>query len=658
MDACTASELVAAALPEFTPGAEPTDAAASGRAADEVPRSEAAGNEPAANDAAANEAARGDPLRERWDLHAPRWEYPSFTMLELRELVLRGEGGPEKFERALAQAACMRSALELSLGAIFATFTEGDRLARQGFSNLGDLTENLFGVRRRAAQVAAQLAKALRERPLLRAAAYEGLVTPSAALAVLPVAVGDDEERWVEEAKVQPVRKLKQLVKEALKERKALPGPDAAAEQAEADEEPWVRLRVPISDEDHADLRSAMALAGELVESSHRHVQLEALAQEYLSEHPGDESVAAEAERAVERRLHPLDVQTKRDAAEAKLEDETSHWEVLDPVHAVAALDVDPNALATDDELMATGLGIASELKAWDDFMGWCSAVVKGTHTHREAGFVDFRHYATERLGVPARTIETRAALEKHLWEKPELRVAKEMGLTYSKLLLLKEVPQVDLLKMAQRAEKLTVIELREAIQAKADAQMSALKFFEARVPRSVAVLLEQAFQVSLMRRVPEERPTEESAPCVDGCEHDGKHGKDKGTPKPPAEPPAEPRLDGPFLGELARHFIQAWCNERTKPKTVSQKQRAKYRRCQFPGCSRRSCQGHHIEFRSRGGSEDDWNRMPLCAYHHLVVVHEGFATITGIFPDAVEFRVNGVVWKDGQFGRRRSERV
>ncbi|MFO0584551.1 MAG: HNH endonuclease signature motif containing protein [Anaeromyxobacter sp.] len=204
------------------------------------------------------------------------------------------------------------------------------------------------------------------------------------------------------------------------------------------------------------------------------------------------------------------------------------------------------------------------------------------------------------------------------------------MGLTYSKLLLLKEVPQDEILELAKQAETLTVVELKEAVQQKADAQMSASKRFRAWVPRRVAVLLEQAFLASLALPVtPEEAQTPQS--CT---------------------------LDGVFLVKLADHFLMAWGGDRMPPKTVSQKQRAKYHRCCFPGCSRRSAHGHHIEFRSQGGSEDDWNRIPLCAYHHLVVVHEGFATITGIFPEAVEVRVGGVVWKDAQFGRTRAERV
>ena len=577
--------------------------------------------------------ARRDPLAERWDLRAPRAVYPTFTLAELREMVHRGEGGPDAYERALAQGARMARALELGLGALLARLTEGDRLGRLGFSNVGDFAENLLGMRRRTAQVAVQLARGLAERPLLSGAVDAGLVSPAAALVVLPVACGEDEERWVERARVETVRRLAKLVKAALRERARLPGPDAAAEQAEAAEEPWVHLRVPISDADRADLDRALALAGELMETPHRFAQLEALAQEYLSEHPGSEGIAAEAEQNVERRLHPLDVQTKRDAAEAALEAETDQWVFLDPVCPIPAVDLDPSAYATPEELATMAVALAHERKAWDDLMGHCSAVVKGTHTHRALGFADFRHYARERLGLAPRTVETRAALEKQLWQRPELAVAKDMGLNYSKLLLLRAVPQVDTLSWAMKAEKLTVVELQEAVRVKADAQMSARKVFEAWVPRSVAVLLEQAFLASFLAEV----PAEEAGEAGPRCPH---------------------CLDGAFLGKLARHFLLAWGGDRMPARTVSQKQRRRFPRCCFPGCSRRSCHGHHIAYRSRGGSDDPSNTLPLCAYHHLVVVHQGFAQIFGRVAEDLEFFVDGVKWEDAKFGRNRAERV
>ena len=392
MDACAASELVGETAPEITPGDDPAGAAS-------------------------NDIARRDPLGDRWDLRAPRWDLPSFTLLELRELWARGDGGLEKYERALAQGSRMLRALRLSRAEVLARFTEGHRIGRMGFSNLGDFAENLLGTRRRAAQVEVQLSRELRTRPLLKAAVHAGTVSPSAALAVLPVTPADDEALWVERAAELPVRRLRQEVKRALTERKALDGEKAPAETTEppkevaaeemkdvhapeesvtADpaEEPWLELDVPISDAGSERVHKALALAGELVESPHRFVQLEALAQEFLSEHPGDPWDVKGADLAVDRRLNPLDLPTKRDAAEAKLEAETSSWEFLEPVVPVPALELDPFDGATDEDLYGTVVGLSQEIKSWEDLIGFCSAVVKGARIHKEAGFVDFRHYA------------------------------------------------------------------------------------------------------------------------------------------------------------------------------------------------------------------------------------------------------------------------
>ncbi|MBO0785818.1 MAG: DUF222 domain-containing protein [Actinobacteria bacterium] len=45
---------------------------------------------------------------------------------------------------------------------------------------------------------------------------------------------------------------------------------------------------------------------------------------------------------------------------------------------------------------------------------------------------------------------------------------------------------------------------------------------------------------------------------------------------------------------------------------------------CGFPGCSTPAslCEIHHIIPRSRGGPAALWNLIPLCSFHHLVVIH------------------------------------
>jgi hypothetical protein len=76
--------------------------------------------------------------------------------------------------------------------------------------------------------------------------------------------------------------------------------------------------------------------------------------------------------------------------------------------------------------------------------------------------------------------------------------------------------------------------------------------------------------------------------------------------------------------------------------------------RCMAPGCTSRSrLEEHHLIFRSHGGGDEDWNRVPDCRFHHVRGAHGGLATCRGRAP-------LDVVWtlgRDGIGGRFRNER-
>lgn len=56
--------------------------------------------------------------------------------------------------------------------------------------------------------------------------------------------------------------------------------------------------------------------------------------------------------------------------------------------------------------------------------------------------------------------------------------------------------------------------------------------------------------------------------------------------------------------------------------------------RCAPPGCTSRSnLQEHHYEHRSRGGSQEEWNKGCLCAFHHLRGEHGDLASCRGRAP-------------------------
>jgi len=61
--------------------------------------------------------------------------------------------------------------------------------------------------------------------------------------------------------------------------------------------------------------------------------------------------------------------------------------------------------------------------------------------------------------------------------------------------------------------------------------------------------------------------------------------------------------------------------------------------RCAVPGCmSRRNLQDHHIRFRSAGGSNEEGNRITLCAFHHLRCLHTGRLRVRGRAPQGLVF--------------------
>ena len=147
------------------------------------------------------------PGGQPWPALAPPGRPPEpCNPAELRALVLGGVGGEadsEACEKLLALAARAEGALDLAIGDGLAALCLGDRLIRLGFSNLGDYAREVLGIQERTAQAMAHLSRELRTRPLLRAAVRAGEVRPRSAQAVLPVADGDAEARWVERARLR-----------------------------------------------------------------------------------------------------------------------------------------------------------------------------------------------------------------------------------------------------------------------------------------------------------------------------------------------------------------------------------------------------------------------------------------------------------------------
>jgi 5-methylcytosine-specific restriction endonuclease McrA len=263
---------------------------------------------------------------------------------------------------------------------------------------------------------------------------------------------------------------------------------------------------------------------------------------------------------------------------------------------------------------------LAARHAAWDKVVGYCAYFVKRSGLWKLLGFASYEHYCEERLGLSARTVEQRAAVERRIWEMPALRAARDEGLAYEKVRLLSRLPRREVERWIPRARQLTCVALRADLEDRDEAQMRAARGLRARVPVRVALLLQAAFR---------------------------------------AVRAAEGRLldDGTCLVRVARHFIETWKPHVRKARTLSQKVRERdLGRCRVPGCSRRAVHAHHIVSRSRGGPDTAENLVALCGCHHLRGIHGGYIRVRGQAPDRLAWEVGGSVWRDGDFGTRSAE--
>ena len=507
---------------------------------------------------------------------------------ELRALVLGGETDSDAIERVLAHVARRAGALDLAIGDGLAALTQGERLVSLGFSCLADYAREVLGIGERRAQAMARLSRALRSRPLLRAAVMAGEVRTRHAETVLPVAIGDAEAGWVERARNETVRALEAAVGEA----------GAAGEPDEA----WTRLRVRLSPEGRATVDEALAIAGRLLPGSARAQRLEAMAQEYLGEHPleaGDDGAGGVggAFRPDPRRQERL---------EAQLEQETERWAFLDRVPGVPAPGAGFDDAAGAREIDARLQELGALRDGWDDLLGFCAHALKRSGLCGIAGFASFDHYCKERLALSARAVEQRAALERRLWAVPALRAARDAGLSYERVRLLSRLPDREIPGWIARARGLTCVALRAVLDRREEAQLRAAMALRAGLPERTALLLRAAFR---------------AVRAVEGRLLD----------------------DGRCLVAVARHFVETWRAHVKRPRTPSQCVRERdLDRCQVPGCSRCAAHAHHVDPRSRGGGDEPANLVALCACHHLRGVHGGWLRVRGTAPGSLVWEVAG----------------
>jgi hypothetical protein len=511
-------------------------------------------------------------------------------LLQLRQ----GDREADACERALAWSARTRGAIDAALAEGLAVLQQGDRLPRLG-CHLDDYGREVLDLGQRATEGLARLGRGLRTRSLLREALRSGRVGLRAAQTVLEVATGEEERAWVERAERLTVRELEALVRRA----------GAAPED---EDEPWYRLQVGLADEERELFDEALELAGELRPGASRLERLEAMAQELASALPEDPDLPDDA------KLHAACDALRRFGPEAseraaRLEGETERWACLPEIGAQPAVDVSIAPEDSAEEVDRKLRALAGLRAQCEDLLGSLAAGVKASGLWRLLGFATFRQYVVERLRLPPRSVEQRAAVEERLWRSPGLQEGRRQRLTFEKLRLLSRLPEPEVKPWLPRAHALTCIALRRALEGEEERQLRARRQLRAPLPLRLAALL--AGVVHAVRAAVGGIVT--AATC---------------------------------LTVMAAHFVEVWGGSAPR-KTRSRKVRERDEgSCQVPGCSRRAEHAHHVTFRSQGGGDDLENQASLCGFHHLRCVHGGFLAVTGRAPDGLRWFLGGVAWE------------
>jgi hypothetical protein len=108
------------------------------------------------------------------------------------------------------------------------------------------------------------------------------------------------------------------------------------------------------------------------------------------------------------------------------------------------------------------------------------------------------------------------------------------------------------------------------------------------------------------------------------------------------------------FFGFLCEDFCRIWLPALRRERLTESGELPEYFgvyrrdafRCASPVCTRRDVTPHHLQFRSRGGGDEDENVTSLCVWCHLHGVHEGRI--------AAEPPASRIHWRIGRMGTLR----
>ncbi|MFQ5844899.1 MAG: hypothetical protein ACE5JG_07920 [Planctomycetota bacterium] len=318
-----------------------------------------------------------------------------------------------RVDAAAVRVARGRGAIDVAIRETLVRLFRGDRLLQLGYARQVDYARERLGMPARTMFLWVRLARGLSQRPLLRRAVVAGAVSPHKALAILPLAVREDEGPWTAAAMTGTLAELEEAVR------------SAGREPPEVFEAESLWLRMTPAQQDRLD--AAIALAQQAMGfGAPRWQCVEAICQEWLGTFgawlPEEEAEPPEPSHRKETRMRAKAVARQLHAIEEAVS-------VSEETEEAASED----ALSLDARLRR----LLRARRSFDAAFGPLALRIVRARTWAVLGYRSLAEYCRERLGMSARAVRERVWLERRMSALPPLREALASGrLTYSKALL------------------------------------------------------------------------------------------------------------------------------------------------------------------------------------------------------------------------------
>ncbi len=537
-------------------------------------------------------------------------------------------------ERRLAELAAAVGPLRRVLAAIVARLIESGAPARLCYARLGDYARERAGLSGRQLQDLARVHRALLGLPALDQALLANALPWSKVRLVARVATAEDERAWIARAQAVSTRRLEREVCEHTRA-------CGQGESGDEADEPLTRVTVrctPAVCERWALTREmAERVAGQRLRDGDA---LEWVVAEVLSALPVDPAFTGLLDEPP-----PAPGGVRR----------APGWEPAAPARApacpppaeVAALAAgleDADAFELDRCLRAA-VRLEQTLDA--AMAPWLRRVVCPEFEWR-GDYQPLSSYAPEQLGMSASKARALIRLERACEVCPELRQAYRSGrLSWVKArcllpLLLLDLPGAWRPAWVAWAARVTVRRLERDVERALLLRAGhgpAFRRCQFRPERAQDPIPEGERQ--LCARDVDPAATQElgfRVPCSVAALFWAARETLRKRLRVQGGPPVH---DGEVFDALMGAAVRAWLQRDPRARRPDPVIERDGYRCAIPGCtSRRSLHDHHVIFRSRGGNDEEENRLTLCAFHHQRCVHGQLMRVTGDAPHDLVFEV------------------